>query len=86
MFECNCCGAVTKSNLKGLCHRCYKEFKDIAEYSIVPELVLDRSIKNEFSILLEKYKVDGKEGQVTFTRDLGLVKGKQLSLPFMNNV
>lgn len=86
MFECNSCGAVTKSNLKGLCHKCFAELKVIAEYSVVPELVLERNIKNEFSILLEKYKVDGREGQVTFTRDFGLVKGKQLSLPFLNNV
>lgn len=82
LFECNCCGAVTKTNLKGFCTNCYNKFKYISEYSIEEQMKFDTKTLHSFREIIGKYWIISDKECIIFKRDLELVKGKQLSLPF----
>ena len=85
-FECVDCGIISKSNFKGLCSKCYNQTKYISEFSIEPKMTFHRPVSSSYSITVGKYLVEGKEDKVIFYLNLDLVKGKQLSLPFNENL
>lgn len=82
LFECKYCGKVTKANFKGFCHACYRNLKYLSDFSIVERKVYDVITTHMFSTEIGKYRISSDKEKVTFDRDLSLVKGQQLLLPF----
>jgi hypothetical protein len=79
LFQCNHCGAVTKTNIKGLCSSCYSRFHNIAEFCGEGITIPEGSL-NPFNIKLCKCDIKG-DSELTFIINYENVIGKQLSLP-----
>jgi hypothetical protein len=81
VFMCKCCGAITKTNVKGLCSSCYMYFRAKAQYYNI-DFILTKEVKEDFSITLHKYKIITGNGEISFKLNYDLIKGEQMSLPF----
>ena len=82
--QCALCGVVENLTHSGLCYPCFAKLLKVASSATLDRFEYDlvEPFKAGHTLSLHKYDLVFSEVSVGFTENLGLVKGRQLSLPY----